>query len=96
MSSNVEIQRNGVLKYCGLFCKGREIDPVNARDVIHWPWKQGGWSRHLEHLKFLEEVFSRIAKARLIVKKNKCKSLVPSVSYLGYIIDANGVRPLPE
>ena len=49
-----------------------------------------------EHLKILEEVFSRLVKAGLRVKKNKCKLLVSFVSYLGYITDANSVRPLPE
>ena len=49
-----------------------------------------------EHLQILEEVFKRLATAELRVKKHKCKFMVPSVSYLGYVIDANGVRPLPE
>ena len=49
-----------------------------------------------EHLQTLEEVLKRLAKAGLRIKKKKCKFMVPSVSYLGHVIDANGLRPLPE
>ena len=49
-----------------------------------------------EHLQTLEEVLKQLAKAGLRVKKKKCKFMVPSVSYLGHVIDANGLRPLPE
>ena len=49
-----------------------------------------------EHLKILEEVLDWLAKAELRVKKHKCKFMAPSVTYLGYVIDAQGIRPLPE
>ena len=49
-----------------------------------------------EHLKSLEEVFKRLAKAELKVKKQKCKFMVPTVPYLGHIIDSEGLHPLPE
>lgn len=49
-----------------------------------------------EHLQILEEVFKRLAKAELKVKKHKCKFMVPSVPYLGHVIDAEGLHPLPE
>ena len=49
-----------------------------------------------EHLKILEEVLDRLAKAELRVKKHKCKFMASSVTYLGYVIDAQGIRPLPE
>ena len=49
-----------------------------------------------EHLKILEEVFDRLAKAGLKVKKRKCKFMAPSVSYLGHVIDEKGLHPLPE
>ena len=45
-----------------------------------------------EHQQTLEEVLKRLVEAGLRVKKNKCKFMVPSVSYLGHIIDANGLR----
>ena len=49
-----------------------------------------------EHLRVLGEVLKCLAKAELRLKKHKCKFLVPSVPYLGYVVDADGVRPLPE
>ena len=49
-----------------------------------------------EHLKSLEEVFKQLAKAELKVKKQKCKFMVPSVPYLGHVIDSEGLHPLPE
>ena len=49
-----------------------------------------------EHLKSLEEVLRRLAKADLRAKKPKCKFLEPSVSYLGHQIDESGLHPLPH
>ena len=49
-----------------------------------------------EHLRSLEEVLKRLSKAGLRVKKCKCQFTVPSVSYLGHMIDAQGLHPLPE
>ena len=45
-----------------------------------------------EHLQTLEEVLKRLVKAGLRVKKNKCKFMVPSVSYLGHIISLKRSR----
>ena len=47
-------------------------------------------------MQILEEVFARLAKADLKVKKHKCKFMVRSVSYLGHVIDGEGIHPLPE
>ena len=49
-----------------------------------------------EHLSSLEEVLKRLQNANLRAKKVKCKFLAPSVSYLGYKIDGEGLHPLPE
>ena len=49
-----------------------------------------------EHLSALEDVLHRLAKAGLRVKKHKCQFMVPSVSYLGHLIDAEGLHPLPD
>jgi hypothetical protein len=49
-----------------------------------------------EHLSSLEEVLKRLQNANLRAKKAKCKFLAPSVSYLGYKIDGEGLHPLPE
>ena len=49
-----------------------------------------------DHLQTLEKVLERLAKAGLRAKKHKCKFMVPSVDYLGYVIDAQGLRPHPD
>ena len=49
-----------------------------------------------EHLKTLDRVLKRLETAGLRVKKHKCKFMVPSVEYLGYLIDAEGLHPTPE
>ena len=49
-----------------------------------------------DHLQTLEKVLERLAKAGLRAKKRKCKFMVPSVDYLGYVIDAQGLRPHPD
>jgi len=49
-----------------------------------------------EHLKSLEQVLERLAKAGLRVKKPKCIFMAPSVAYLGHVIDAKGIHPLPD
>lgn len=49
-----------------------------------------------EHLRVLGEVLKCLAKAELRVKKHKCRFMVPAVPYLGYVVDTDGVRPLPE
>lgn len=49
-----------------------------------------------EHLSTLGEVLTRLQSAGLHLKKEKCKFLCESVTYLGHRIDANGLSPLPE
>lgn len=49
-----------------------------------------------DHLKSLEEVLKRLEKAGLWAKKNKCQFMAPSVTYLGHLIDSEGLHPLPE
>jgi len=49
-----------------------------------------------DHLAALEEVLSRMEKAGLRLKKKKCQFMVPSVTYLGYIVDSEGLHPTPE
>ena len=46
-----------------------------------------------EHLQI---VFKQLAKAELKVKKHKCEFMVPSVPYLGHVIDSKSLHPLPE
>ena len=49
-----------------------------------------------EHLKSLAEVLERLSKAGLRAKKHKCRFMVPAVEFLGHLVDAQGLRSLPE
>lgn len=44
-----------------------------------------------EHLQIVERVLECLAKVGLRTKKCKCKFLVPSVDYLGYVVHAQGL-----
>ena len=48
------------------------------------------------HMVALEEVLRRMEQAGLCLSKGKCLFMVPSVKYLGYKIDAEGLHPFPE
>ena len=48
-----------------------------------------------EHLKTLDEVLGRLQRAGLKVRPAKCRFLVPTVGYLGHIVDKRGIRPTP-
>lgn len=48
------------------------------------------------HMQRLEQVFSRLQGAGLVLNKNKCRFFQESVTYLGFIIDRNGVHKSPE
>ena len=47
-----------------------------------------------EHVSNLEEVLSRLQQAGLRLRKDKCKFMVST--YIGHIIDANGLHPVPD
>ena len=49
-----------------------------------------------DHLAALEEVLKRLEEAGLRLKKDKCVFLAPSVVYLGYKVDAQGIHPVAE
>ena len=49
-----------------------------------------------EHLKTLSLVLDRLEKAGFRARKSKCQFMVPSVSYLGHLIDQFGLHPLQE
>ena len=51
------------------------------------------WEDHLEHL---EQVFKAIQGTDLKIKKSKCEFFKSKVHYLGYLVGADGVEPLPE
>ena len=49
-----------------------------------------------EHLENLTQVFSRLLEHGLRLKKSKCLLMCPSVEYLGYVVDAHGLHPVPS
>ena len=49
-------------------------------------------SSESEHLRNLAEVLSRLESAGMRLKKEKCAFLLPSVSYLGHVISAEGLK----
>lgn len=49
-----------------------------------------------EHLKNLEAVLTRLEKAGLRLKREKCEFLLPTVEYLGYKVSAKGLQPTAD
>ena len=47
-----------------------------------------------EHLQSLESVLAKINDAGLLLKNEKCVFMTESVTYLGHIIDAQGLHPI--
>ena len=50
----------------------------------------------LEHLEHLEVVFTRLKEAGLKMKLSKCDFFKSKIHYLGHLISADGIRPLPN
>ena len=48
-----------------------------------------------EHLEHLEEIFSRLRAAGLKLKLEKCSFFKRHIQYLGHLISADGIEPLP-
>ncbi len=49
-----------------------------------------------EHLASLDEALKRLTEAGLRLRRDKCKFVAPSVEYLGYLIDAEGLHLTQE
>ena len=49
-----------------------------------------------QHLKDLEELFTRLKKANFFLKLRKCEFLMKDMEYLGHMISEDGVRPSKE
>ena len=49
-----------------------------------------------EHLEHLEEIFTRLKTAGLKLKLEKCCFFKKHIQYLGQLISADGIQPLPE
>ena len=49
-----------------------------------------------EHLTHICMVFEKLKTANLSMKKSKCKFFSKEIQYLGHILSATGIRPLPS
>ena len=49
-----------------------------------------------EHLAHIKEIFKRLEAADLKMKRSKCDFFKKHIHYLGYLISANGIRPLKD
>ena len=49
-----------------------------------------------DHLRHLEEVFYRLRQAELKMKCLKCDFFKSEIHYLGHVISADGISPLPD
>ena len=48
-----------------------------------------------EHLKHIQDILERLRNAGLTIEPRKTKIARPSIRFIGYILDKNGVRPDP-
>lgn len=72
---------------------GPDLDPyifVYLDDVII---ATPTFDKHVECLKI---VFDRLRKANLTINIDKCKFCLPSLKYLGFVVDKRGLRTDPE
>ena len=53
-------------------------------------------NNELEHLQHLETVFKRLQDAGLKLKESKCNFFRSQIHYLGHMLLAEGIQPLPE
>ena len=49
-----------------------------------------------EHLSHIRLVFKKLESANLSMKKSKCNFFSKEIQYLGHILSATGIRPLPS
>ena len=57
--------------------------------IIYSRWEK-------EHLEHLEEIFGRLKAVGLKLKLEKCCFFKKHIQYLGHLISAEGIQPLPE
>ena len=53
-------------------------------------------SSEVQHLETLQSVLQRLESAGLKLKRDKCKFLTSSITYLGHRIDSEGLHPLQD
>ena len=49
-----------------------------------------------EHISHIRKVFEKLKSANLSMKKSKCNFFSKDIQYLGHILSATGIRPLPS
>ena len=49
-----------------------------------------------EHLSHIRKVFEKLKSAKLSMKKIKCNFFSNEIQYLGHILSATGIRPVPS
>ena len=49
-----------------------------------------------EHLSHIRKVFKKLRSANLSMKMSKCNFFSKEIQYLGHILSATGIRPLPS
>ena len=49
-----------------------------------------------EHLSHIRKVFKKLRSAKLSMKMSKCNFFSKEIQYLGHILSATGIRPLPS
>ena len=49
-----------------------------------------------EHLSHIHMVFEKLKSANLSMKKSKCSFFLKEIQYLGHILSATGIQPLPS
>ena len=49
-----------------------------------------------EHLSHIRMVFEKLKSANLLMKKSKCNFFSKEIQYLGHILSATGIKPLPS
>ena len=49
-----------------------------------------------EHLSHIRKVFEKLQSAKLSMKMSKCNFFSKEIQYLGHILSATGIRPLPS
>ena len=49
-----------------------------------------------DHLRHIEEVFYQLRQAGLKIKPSKCDFFKSEIYYLGHLISADGISPLPD
>lgn len=49
-----------------------------------------------EHVQHLQQLFHRLSEYGVIINPSNCEFGVSSLSFLGHLIDSEGIRPLPE